>query len=146
MKNDPLDPIIDEIGQLLDMAKKLSSQPMEGTLEKDIENKLNFLEKSIDQFTDAASKQIEKEGHTVQSLREKVRDDFESYSSEDKKLLNKTFELGREVRSMMMGLEMARAQMNMGKQKIIGKNPEKKEAQKRKGKFKKMGGEGWKKL
>lgn len=143
MPQDPFLSLIEQMAALLKMAEKNSSKSLEGEVDPTILAKLDQVSKEVGLLKEAAGKVLANEKGEVQEQVEKwVKNPKEQ--SKEKKVFEQFLGLGLQAFLMKKQLEQVQQKAGIDAQgKVKGG---KKAIQQRKGRFKKMGGDKWKRL
>lgn len=145
MPEDPFRPLLEQLADILKMVEESAKNPLSQPLDPMIEKRLEVIETAVQNFQDIADEQIRKEGKNpeggIATLKKGV------YTDEEKRVLRRCADLGRNAMILRLGLKLASEESKMPKKlREVGKNT-KKSIQKRKGKFKGMEGDSkWKRL
>lgn len=142
---DPMDPFIKELADLLRLAEKNAAKPLEGTVSLEIKKQLDKIKADVDRFSDDCDKILGAESENIIKTYKKMEDNPEELTTKEKKLIRQYGDLGTNALILKMGLDRAKKYVDGSKRFDMSKNT-KKSIQKRRGKFKGMDGEGWKKL
>lgn len=144
---DPMDPLINQLAELLKLAEQSVSKPLEGTVGPEIKAQLDKLKRDVDKFSDDCDKLLGDQAENITKTYIKMGDKPEELTSREKKLIRLYGDLGTNALVLKLGLDRAKKYTDGARRFDMSKNT-KKSIQKRRGKFKGMDGTGgrWKKL
>lgn len=145
MPDDPLQPFIDELAKLVKFAEEHASKPLVGDVDPALGKQLELLEDMVKVFKDVCNQEIAEKGYTPSDVLTKFQEHPEHFTPNERKLLRQCRDLGINSVILRTGLIRAKAQKGKSKEHQMGKNT-KKTIQKRRNKFKEMGGDKWKRL
>lgn len=146
-EQDPLDPLIDALSNIMSFMRENAGTPLK-KLPPDMEKRLEQLEKNVKRFKEATDRGLEKEGFDLRATKKKVMDEREHFPSKQKRKIEQTLELGKELIILKTGHDKALQKLNAPDSSVQkAPNPSKDKIIKRKSKFKKMGGDkNWNKI
>lgn len=143
---DPMDPFIQELADLLKLAEQNVSKPLEGTVSPEIKKQLDKLTADVEKFSEDCNKILGAEAENINKTYKKLGDKPEELTTREKKLIRQYGDLGTNAIILKIGLDRAKKYVDGSRRFDMSKNT-KKSIQKRRGKFKGLeGGQGWKKL
>lgn len=145
MVEDPINPLLDQLGEILKIIEKNANKPLSGPVDPEIEKQLAALETAVNEFENRAKEGILQEGKTLEGLYEKFERKPESYSEAEKRILRRCRDLGVHACLLKVGLARAIKKSQEGNQRDMSPNT-KKTIQKRRNKFKGAGDSKWKRL
>ncbi len=146
-EQDPLDPIIDALANIMSFMRDNAANAQK-KLPPDMEKRLEILEKNVKRFKEATDKGLEKEGFDLRATKKKVMDDREHFPARQKRKIEQTLELGKELIILKTGHDKALQKINAPDTTVQkAPKPTKDKITKRKSKFKKVGGDkNWNKI
>jgi hypothetical protein len=147
MPDDPFQPLIDQLADLMKLAEENAGKSLEGPVPAGLEQQLAFLEEWVEGFKKICKAQIAVEGKaSVEETVRKFRENPGQFSPNEQKLIRDFLRLGLNAVILRAGLARARRGVGKGKEREVSKNTQK-SIQKRRRKFRGMGPEtGWQKL
>lgn len=145
MPEDPLAPILGQLGELLKLIEKNAGKPV-GPIDPAIEKQLTQAEELVNRFAEIVDDEIKREGKSESGAYHQLEKQPLMYTETEKKILKRCRDLGVNAVVLRVGLLRAVRDSTQPKKREMGKNT-KKSIQKRRNKFKGMnGGQMWKKL
>lgn len=144
---DPIEPFIQELADLLRLAEQNASKPLEGTVSPEFKKQVDRLKEDVERFSEDCDKILGLEGEKITKTYKKMEENPEDLTTREKKLIRQYGDLGTNALILTFGLSRAKKYADGAKRFDMSKNT-KKSIQKRKGKFKGLEGQDgkWKKL
>jgi hypothetical protein len=143
MPQEPFRRLIEQIANLLDKAEKNASKPLEGEVDPDSVARLNRAAKAVAALKARAAIVFQGNENAEKKMEEWMK------NPEGRSWAKKTFEdllgLGLQALGMKKGLSKACEKKGISKEQQKGEGKQK-AIQRRKSKFKKMGGDKWKRM
>ena len=146
-EQDPLDPIIDALANIMSFMRDNAAN-VQKKLPPDMEKRLQMLEQNVKRFKEATDKGLEKEGFDLRATKKKVMDHREHFPAKQKRKIEQTLEMGKELIILKTGHDKALQKINAPDTSVQkAAKPTKDKITKRKSKFKKVGGDkNWNKI
>jgi hypothetical protein len=146
MKNDPIEQILREIGEFLQMAESHAGIPITKPIPPEVEQQLNFLENAVLQFKEKLSKEAASSGINPSELQAGAFRMPEGLTKKQQETWEKAAKLRWDLEGMRYILNDVMAKSK--EPYIVQKSPKgkKRAVIQRRSKFKKMGGDKWKKM
>ena len=146
MPDDPLNPLLDKLNELLKFVEANASKSLSGPVDPLIEKELAKLEDAVQLFQNITDEEIASRGINPKELLERFEKHPEKYSEGQKRFLRNCRDLGVNAVILRSGLIRAVKAAGYSKMREIGKNTAK-SIQKRRNKFKAVDGDSkWKRL
>lgn len=137
MEQNPFDPLIDQISELISLADENKTEAIKGRVNPDLLDQLDLLEFEVEFFRRVTDQAFRKSGISEDDLKKQVRQSVSDPNSKDEKLLARASLLKDQLQSLERHYAIRAQAAKMQKKQ---KNDS---VKKRKKKFKKLGGQGW---
>lgn len=146
-EQDPLDPILDALSNIMAFMRE-NAGSVQKKLSPDMEKRLQMLEQNVKRFKEATNKGLEKEGFNLIETKKKVMEEREHFPARQKRRIEQTLEMGKELIALKSGHDKALQKINAPHNTVQkAAKPTKEKIIKRKSKFKKVGGDkNWNKI
>jgi hypothetical protein len=145
-KKDPFDPLYEDMRTILSTLYENAGRPVEETLSPEMELRLSLLESTVAKLKRDSEEELKRAGIKEPLPMPEIVRRLPQMPVTDRKAIETTLALGREIGSLYLGFLIARKEVEESKKKK-GTLPNKKESVKRKAKFKKTtGDQKWKKI
>jgi len=146
-EQDPLDPILNALSNIMSFMRENAANPQK-KLPPEMEKRLEMLEQNVKRFKEATEKGLEKEGFDLRATKKKVMDEREHYPAKQKRRIEQTLNMGKELIILKTGHDKALQKINVPDTSVQkAPKPTKEKIVKRKSKFKKVGGDkNWNKI
>jgi len=146
MKNDPIEEILKEIGEFLQLAETNAGKPITKPIPPNVEQQLEFLENAVYQFKEKISQEAAAQGLTPTELQASAFRMPEGLTKKQQEVWEKAAKLRWDLEGMRYVLMEV---FEKSKEPyIVQKSPrgKKRAVTTRRSKFKKMGGDKWQKM
>lgn len=139
-EKNPLDPIFDQIADLMQQIQVKRTSPIDEAAAQDLEQQFEKIQKDVELFCQINNQIIESEGITDQDLQNTIKGSKDHLPLKERQILEKAEQLKNHIEHEKLNLELAK-----GIIKKLNKSDDKnKFGEKRKKKFKGVGGsKGW---
>lgn len=147
-QQDPLEPLLDQIANLMKLAEDNASKPFNKEQTAALEKRLEYVEDMVARFKEASSKLAEDQGTDLNQALNKFRANPNLYKANERKIIQRCLELGLNAAILKAALKRA-GKSTKGIRLISGESSvnSRSTIQKRKKKFKGFGRDPkWKKL
>lgn len=140
-EQDPLDPVLSTLANIMAFLRDNASSP-QSELPPDIEKRLQNLELAVKSFKEATDRGLEQEGFNLIATRKKVMRERDHFPARQKKRIEQTLEMGKELIALKIGHDKALKKIQAPDTSVQkAPKPTKQKIVKRKSKFKKVGGD-----
>ncbi|MGK5594154.1 MAG: hypothetical protein ACSNEK_02195 [Parachlamydiaceae bacterium] len=142
-QNDPIDPILDQLGSLLNLIQNNAKKSLDSPLDPTVKARLELATDMVRQFKDITIQALKDEGIKAKDLANTVADS-DKMDPHDRRLMRKSTELGYNTILLRSALNSARNIGLTGKdfsKELASRKLSKKTIKGRKKKFKRMGGD-----
>lgn len=146
---DPYEIILRQIQSLVELARDKAGNPFsDEEMPEDIEQRLNFLEDYVKKMGEISEQELRDKNISHEELAKILFHDKGRFSRQDKRIIENSLNLNRDLFQMKFALTLANLQANNPEGKHFDKKKTSKtDVNKRKQKFKKaQGNKTWKKL
>lgn len=141
-EQDPIKLLLDQLSAVLDQMHENAGKPM-SPLTPQEEKRLEVLEEAVKRFKEATDRGLELENFDLDETKRKVMNERDKFPREQRTQIETTLKMGQDLIALKIGHDRAIKKLKNQNKKTPqeAEKPTKEKIVKRKGKFKKVGGD-----